>query len=166
MGCTLTPTDSLAYIKAIEGRSCFLHCFPNFGINFWPILINIMFDDYMAIYVPVILYILIVVCWFVNKVCCHLWIAFLDGRLSPWAPGSMNIWVCTHGYGCCDPCWAFSNYIQLGGSHSWNKWLGIDGKSVQFVDVVCFMVFICCVMSVLVLQSCSVFEFMCLLANI
>jgi hypothetical protein len=46
------------------------------------------------------------------------------------------------------------------------KWLGIDGKSVQFVVVVCFMVFICCVMSVLVLQSCSVFEFMCLLANI
>jgi hypothetical protein len=28
------------------------------------------------------------------------------------------------------------------------------------------VVFICCVISVLVLQSCSVFEFMCLLANI
>ena len=40
----------------------FLHCFPNFGNNFWPILINIMFDDFMAIYVLVILYILIVVC--------------------------------------------------------------------------------------------------------
>ena len=43
--------------------------------------------------------------------------------------------------------WEFSNYIQLGGSHSWNKWLGRAGQSVLFVDV-CFMVFVIFVISV------------------
>ncbi len=28
--------------------------FPNFGINFWPMLINIMFDVFMAMYIAVI----------------------------------------------------------------------------------------------------------------
>ena len=28
--------------------------FPNFGINFWTMLINIIFDVFMAMYIPVL----------------------------------------------------------------------------------------------------------------
>ena len=31
--------------------------FPNFGINFWPMLINIMFDVFMAMYIDIYIFI-------------------------------------------------------------------------------------------------------------